>query len=98
MLKPSFYQQKTEKVAKALLGKKLVRIYKGKRISGIITETEAYLGLIDKACHTYGGKRTKKVTSMWLHGGHGYIYHIHGRLNILKDFDEKPLRRSTTFY
>jgi DNA-3-methyladenine glycosylase len=87
-----FYQQKTEEVAKQLLGKKLVRIYKGKRLSGIITETEAYLGLTDKACHSYGGKRTKKVTSMWLRGGHGYIYHIHGRLcfNVVTLTSEHP--------
>lgn len=60
------------------MGKKLVRTYKGKRISGIITETEAYLGLIDKGCHSYGGKITERLKTMYLDGGHAYVYFIYG--------------------
>ncbi len=78
ILPQSFYQRGTEKVAKELLGKKLVRIYKGKRISGIITETEAYLGLIDKGCHSYGGKITERLKTMYLNGGYSYVYFIYG--------------------
>lgn len=74
----SFYEQKTETVAQKLLGKKLVHIYKGQRISGLITETEAYLGLTDKACHSFGGKKTDRLSSMYLHGGHAYVYFIYG--------------------
>lgn len=77
-LPSSFYQSKTESVAKKLLGKKLVRIYRGHRISGLITETEAYLGLEDKACHSYGGRKTQRVNSMYLEGGHAYVYFIYG--------------------
>lgn len=78
ILPQSFYQRGTEKVAKELLGKKLVRIYKGKRISGIIIETEAYLGLIDKGCHSYGGKITERLKTMYLNGGYSYVYFIYG--------------------
>ena len=78
ILPQSFYKLGTEKVAKELLGKKLVRVYKGKRISGIITETEAYLGLIDKGCHSYGGKMTERLKTMYLDGGYSYVYFIYG--------------------
>lgn len=77
-LPQSFYQQKTTKIAKELLGKKLVRIYKGQRISGIITETEAYLGIKDMAAHSFGGRRTERVKTMYLDGGHAYVYFIYG--------------------
>lgn len=74
----SFYQRDTITVAKELLGQKLVRIYHGQRLSGIITEVEAYLGMKDKACHTYSGKRTPRTEAMYLPGGHSYIYQIYG--------------------
>jgi DNA-3-methyladenine glycosylase len=77
-LSPEFYFQKTEKLAKALLGKRLVRVYRGRRRSGIIVETEAYLGERDAACHTWRGRRTERVASMYLDGGHSYVYMIYG--------------------
>ena len=80
-LSKKFYQQETEELAKALLGKRLVRVYKGQRISGIITETEAYLGIRDKACHTFGGRKTERTKSMYLEGGHAYVYLIYGMYN-----------------
>lgn len=95
-----FYQRKTIIVAQELLGKKLVRIYKGQRISGIITEVEAYLGVADKACHTYNNRRTARTEAMYLPGGHAYIYFIYGMhscFNIVteqKDVPEAVLIRS----
>lgn len=77
----SFYRRKTKTVAQDLLGKKLVRIYRGHRISGIITEVEAYLGIQDKACHTYDNRRTPRTEPMYLEGGHAYIYFIYGIYN-----------------
>lgn len=74
----SFYQRSTKKVAKELLGKKLVRIYRGQRISGIITEVEAYLGVKDRAAHSYSNRRTKRTEPMYAIGGHSYIYFIYG--------------------
>lgn len=47
-------------------------------MSGVITETEAYLGLADRACHSFGGRQTVRVKSMYLDGGHAYIYFIYG--------------------
>lgn len=77
----SFYKQKTERVAKKLLGKTLVHIVNGKRLSGVITETEAYLGITDRACHTFGDRRTARTEAMYLPGGHAYVYFIYGMYN-----------------
>jgi DNA-3-methyladenine glycosylase len=73
-----FYHQDTTGLAKALLGKRLVRIWRGKRFSGIIVETEAYLGAIDQAAHTFRGRRSKRNSSMFLDGGHAYVYFVYG--------------------
>jgi DNA-3-methyladenine glycosylase len=73
-----FYLQPTEVVARKLLGQRLVHVVGGKRISGLITETEAYLGLIDKAAHSYHGKKTIRTQTMYLVGGHSYVYLIYG--------------------
>lgn len=77
-LKASFYQKPTEDLAKSLLGKRLVRIWRGRRHSGIIVETEAYLGPRDPACHTWKNRRTDRVSAMYLPGGHSYVYMIYG--------------------
>lgn len=88
-----FYQRDTILVAKELLGKRLVRMYRGQRISGIITETEAYLGIKDSACHTYGGRRTRRVEPMYLAGGHTYTYFVYGMhycFNVVTRKKEEP--------
>ena len=78
VLPQAFYQAGTEKVAKQLLGKRLVHSRDGKLTSGIIIETEAYPGETDPACHTFEGRRTKRVESMYLTGGHAYVYFVYG--------------------
>lgn len=88
-LSADFYQRKTKTVAQDLLGKKLVRIYKGQRLAGIITEVEAYLGIKDKACHTYNDRRTKRTEAMYAVGGHSYIYFIYGMYNCFNVVTEK---------
>jgi DNA-3-methyladenine glycosylase len=80
-LKMSFYRRDTKRVAEELLGKILVRVYRGQRISGMITEVEAYLGVKDKAAHSYGDRRTARTEIMYGEGGHAYIYFIYGMYN-----------------
>ena len=50
-LTTSFYQRDTARVAREILGMRLVRTHRGRRLSGWITEVEAYLGERDRACH-----------------------------------------------
>lgn len=65
-------------VAKSLLGKKLCTLVDGKLTCGIITETEAYEGVTDKACHAYNGRLTKRTATMYEEGGTAYIYLCYG--------------------
>ena len=79
VLPQEFYFGKTIHVAKDLLGKTLChRTPGGKILRGKIVETEAYLGIKDPAAHTFGGRNTDRVKSMYLDGGHSYIYFIYG--------------------
>jgi DNA-3-methyladenine glycosylase len=73
-----FFLQPTLDVAKALLGKYLVHEYRGRRLAGRIVETEAYIGVRDKAAHSYGGRRTKRNEVEYGPGGHVYIYMVYG--------------------
>lgn len=65
-------------LAKKLLGKILVRKIDGKILKARIVETEAYMGPLDKAAHSYQNRRTKRTEPMFLEGGHIYIYFIYG--------------------
>jgi DNA-3-methyladenine glycosylase len=74
-----FYQRDTELVARELLGARLWRrLPDGTRLSGLIVETEAYLGMNDRACHTFGGRRTARTETMYAAGGVAYVYLIYG--------------------
>lgn len=69
----------TLQIARELLGKILVvPNAEGKRVSGIIVETEAYLGSEDKAAHSYNNRRTKRTETMFAVGGTVYIFFIYG--------------------
>lgn len=57
-LSREFYLGDTVEIAQALLGKYLVRRLDGEMLAGRITETEAYVGRCDKACHAYNYRRT----------------------------------------
>lgn len=65
-------------LAQRLLGQRLVRMVDGVRLSGIIVETEAYLGAVDRAAHTFNGRRTARNASMFLGGGFAYVYFTYG--------------------
>ena len=78
-LKKNFYSRNTTTVARALIGKVLCRkLPSGLVVKSIITETEAYLGIDDRACHTYGGRRSARTEAMWGHAGFAYVYIIYG--------------------
>jgi DNA-3-methyladenine glycosylase len=86
-LPQSFFQRKTLKVAKDLLGKYLVRNIDGKIIREMIIETEAYVGPHDLACHTSRG-RTARNEVMFSDGGTIYVYFTYGMhwmLNIVTE-------------
>ena len=94
-LKKKFFQRDTITVARELLGCSLVRKdpHSGKRLKGRIVETEAYLGLEDPSCHSFNGQRTGRTKTMYLMGGHAYIYFIYGMhycFNVVTESTEKP--------
>jgi DNA-3-methyladenine glycosylase len=72
----SFYLRPTLQVARDLLGKHLIRVYKGKKMIGRIVETEAYCEN-DDASHAFRG-RTKRNDVMFWKGGHLYVYFTYG--------------------
>jgi DNA-3-methyladenine glycosylase len=74
----AFFRQGSEALARKLLGQRLVHIVRGKRLSGIIVETEAYLGVKDAAAHSFGGRKTPRTLNMYRDGGHAYVYFIYG--------------------
>lgn len=73
-----FYDRDTVTVARELLGKYLVRQWKGAYLVGRISETEAYVGRMDRACHAYGYKRTPRTQTLFAPPGTAYIYLIYG--------------------
>ena len=74
-----FTRPDTLLVARELLGKLLVVPDEaGNRVSGKIVETEAYLGTIDKAAHTFGGRRTPRNEITYAAGGHVYVFFVYG--------------------
>lgn len=77
-LSREFYNRDTLEVAKGLLGKNLVTVENNIITSGKIVEVEAYMGLEDKAAHSYGGRRTKRVEVMYGKPGVAYVYFIYG--------------------
>ena len=83
MLERAFYQRTTEMVARELLGKLLIRSNREGSVALRLTEVEAYLGVDDPACHTYGGRRTDRTETMWGEAGHAYVYLVYGLHNCL---------------
>ena len=87
-----FYARPTLQVARELLGQRLVHQSGGRRLSGLITETEAYIGQTDLACHARFG-RTPRSAIMFGQPGRAYIYlnyGLHWMLNIVTEPAESP--------
>jgi DNA-3-methyladenine glycosylase len=72
-----FYARYTLTVARELLGMRLVRRLDGLRLSGIILETEAYIGEADLGCHAKSG-RTRRNLVMYGLPGYAYVYFTYG--------------------
>jgi DNA-3-methyladenine glycosylase len=77
LLPRTFYSRSPEIVARALLGKLLIRDLHGERLTGRITEVEAYLGLTDPASHAYRGL-TPNNAPLFGPPGHTHVYFIYG--------------------
>lgn len=84
----------TPGIARSLLGKLLlVSAPSGERVSGVIVETEAYLGLADRAAHSYAGRRTARNEVTYAAGGHVYVFFVYGmyhQLNIVTGPEDHP--------
>ena len=75
---PAFFLQDAVSLAQKLLGKTIVRtLDDGAELRFLITETEAYFGVEDLACHASKG-RTPRTEIMYAAGGHIYVYLIYG--------------------
>ncbi|HCA09671.1 MAG TPA: DNA-3-methyladenine glycosylase [Chryseobacterium sp.] len=80
-------------LAKDLLGKVLFTEINGDITAGIIVETEAYFGVVDKASHAYGGRRTERTETLYSQGGISYVYlcyGIHHLFNVVTSVDGEP--------
>lgn len=88
-LPASFFRRDTLIVARELLGKMLARVFPDGQIRRyLITETEAYCGQEDRACHASKG-RTKRTEVMFQHGGQIYVYLIYGQYWMLNFVTEE---------
>ena len=81
------------KIARNLPGKILVTTFNGNLTSGRIVETEAYVGITDKASHSFGGKRTLRNEHMYDEAGISYVYicyGIHTMFNVVTNKIDAP--------
>lgn len=93
-LKAEEYRQDPITLARRLIGRRIVCQRNGRRVSGIIVETEAYIGSMDRASHAFGGRRTPRNESMYLDGGHAYVYvsyGMHDMFNIVCGETDEPV-------
>lgn len=93
-LDESFYiREDVVQISRELLGKVLVTRSGNIITSGIITETEAYEGITDRASHAYNNRRTPRTEIMYRRGGTAYIYlcyGIHSLFNVVTNKENIP--------
>lgn len=88
-----FFARPTLTVARDLLGQRLVRELDGQRLSGLIVETEAYIGPDDSASHAYHKRNSSRAGIMFGPPGRSYVYFIYGMyfmLNIVTEAEGFP--------
>jgi len=88
-----YLRQDTVLIAKQLLGKVLFSSIRGNITAGMITETEAYTGINDKASHAFNGRRTARTEIMYRTGGVAYVYlcyGIHSLFNVITSLEDIP--------
>src|SRR5699024_12131483 len=92
VLPQSFYHTPTLDLAKALIGKILVHQTDEGFMGGQIVETEAYLGITDRAAHRFNNKRTKRTEIMYKTPGHTYMYQMntHHLLYVVSGEEKNP--------
>ena len=88
ILNRSFYNRPTLTVARELIGARLIRILNGKKLVGLITETEAYISQKDLACHAKAGI-TLRTQVMFGEPGHAYVYFTYGNHWMLNAVTER---------
>ncbi len=84
----AFYARPVQEVARECLGKILVFEDEGQVLAGRIVETEAYLGIRDRAAHSYGGRRSPRNEVMYGEAGHAYVFFVYGmhfHMNVVTD-------------
>jgi len=90
----SFYRRENVVVvAQELLGKMLFSQFDGVLTGGIILETEAYAGVIDRASHAFGNRRTARTEVMYSQGGTAYVYlcyGVHSLFNVVTNKKDVP--------
>jgi DNA-3-methyladenine glycosylase len=89
----SFFRHPTLQTARALLGMRLVKLEDRRRLSGIIVETEAYIGRDDLGCHASRGGFTPRNAMMFGPPGRAYIYFTYGMhwmLNLVTEEQDFP--------
>jgi len=90
----NFYKRKNVvAIAKELVGKIVVTKFDGLTTSGRIVEAEAYVAMIDKASHAFGGRRTAKNEHMYASPGTAYVYicyGMHQMFNIVTNEKDVP--------
>ncbi|RXK81734.1 DNA-3-methyladenine glycosylase [Filimonas effusa] len=94
ILPAAFYEREdVVQLARELIGKILVTCFDGVVTAGYITETEAYEGVTDRACHAWNGRRSNRTEVMYSPGGTAYVYlcyGIHHLFNVVTNKKDIP--------